>query len=195
MLNTFVLAFIPLFVAFDVLGTLPLYLKFTSTPDLSTRNRHLRDSLLTSFITALIFVIVGYKVMTYLGISMNDFLIARGIIIFITAVKEIMSEHAESAAADEMFGVVPLGIPLLAGRAVLATSLIIWDVYKYYYFLASLFLNLVICGVVSKFSVIILKVLGKRLIGALSRIFSLIIASIAIAFIRKGFQGLQINVV
>ena len=195
MVNTFLLAFIPLFVAFDVLGLLPIYLKFTSALDFRTRNRHLRDSLLTSFITALIFVIVGNKVMTYLGISMNDFLIAGGIVILITAIKETVSERSEPAAANEMFGVVPLGIPLLAGPAVLATSVIIWNVYEYYYFLASLFLNIVICGVVLKFSDIILKVLGKRLIWALSKIFSLIIASIAIMFIRKGLQGFQINII
>jgi len=46
-----------------------------------------------------------------------------------------------------------------------------------------------------KFSDIILKVLGKRLIWVLSKIFSLIIASIAIMFIRKGLQGFQINII
>jgi multiple antibiotic resistance protein len=116
MANTFLLPFIPLFVAFDVFGILPIYLKFTSVLDFRTRNRHLRDSLLTSFITALIFVIVGNQVMTYLGISMNDFLMAGGIVIFITALKEIVSELSEPAAADEMFGVVPLGIPFLPDR-------------------------------------------------------------------------------
>jgi len=189
MIDTFLLAFIPLFVAFDVLGILPIYLKFTSTLDAKTKNRHLRDSILTSFLTALIFVIVGNKVMMYLGISMNDFLVAGGIVIFITAIKEIISGPSEPKIANDMFGVVPLGIPLLAGPAVLATSVIIWNVYEYYYFLTSLVLNIIICGVVLKFSDVILKLLGKRLVEALSKVFSLIIASIAIMFIRKGLQG------
>ena len=50
-------------------------------------------------------------------------------------------------------------------------------------------LNIIICGIVLKFSDVILKILGKRLIEALSKVFSLIIASIAIMFIRKGLQG------
>jgi multiple antibiotic resistance protein len=189
MIDIFFLAFIPLFVAFDVLGILPIYLKFTSTLDSKTKNRHLRDSLLTSFLTAIIFVVAGNKVMMYLGITMNDFLVAGGIVIFITAIKEIISGPSEPETADEMFGVVPLGIPLLAGPAVLATSVIIWNVYEYYYFFISLFLNIIICGVVLKFSNVILKVLGKRLVEALSKVFSLIIASIAIMFIRRGLQG------
>ena len=189
MVNTFLLAFIPLFVAFDVLGILPIYIKFTSNLDSKTKNRQLRDSLLTSFLTALIFVIVGNRVMMYLGISMKDFLIAGGIVIFITAIKEIISGVSEPDIANDMFGVVPLGIPLLAGPAVLATSVIIWNVYEYYYFLISLVLNIIICGIILKFSDIIYKVLGKRIVGALSKVFSLIIASIAIMFIRKGLQG------
>ncbi|HVN96048.1 MAG TPA: MarC family protein [Syntrophorhabdaceae bacterium] len=190
MVNTFLFAFIPLFVAFDVLGILPIYIKFTLNLDSTTRNKHLRDSLITSFLTALIFVIIGNRVLTYLGISIRDFLIAGGIVIFITAIKDIVSDHTEPMQENEMFGVVPLGIPLLAGPAVLATSAILWNEYEHVYYMISLILNIVICGTVLKFSSLISKILGKRLIEALSKIFSLIIASIAIMFIRKGFQGM-----
>jgi multiple antibiotic resistance protein len=192
MVNTFLLAFIPLFVAFDVLGILPIYMKVSATLDKKTRNRHIRDSLLTAFFTTLIFVIVGNKIMTYLGISMKDFRVAGGIVIFAPAIKEIISGSSQPEASNDMFGVVPLGIPLLAGPAVLATSVIIWNVYEYYYFLTSLFLNIVICGIVLKFSDIMLKIFGKRFIEALSKVFNLIIASIAIMFIRKGLQGFNI---
>ncbi len=192
MVNTFLLAFIPLFVAFDVLGVLPIYMKVSASFDKKTRNRHIRDSLFTAFFTTLIFVIVGNKIMSYLGISMNDFLVAGGIVIFATAIKEIISGSSQPDTANDMFGVVPLGIPLLAGPAVLATSVIIWNVYEYYYFLISLILNTIICGIVLKFSDIMLKILGKRLIEALSKVFNLIIASIAIMFIRKGLQGFNI---
>jgi len=192
MVNTFLLAFIPLFVAFDVLGILPIYMKISAGFDKKTRSRHIRDSLFTAFFTTLIFVIVGNKIMTYLGISMNDFLVAGGIVIFATAIKEIISGSSQPDTANDMFGVVPLGIPLLAGPAVLATSVIIWNVYEYYYFLISLLLNTIICGIVLKFSDIMLKILGKRLIEALSKVFNLIIASIAIMFIRKGLQGFSV---
>ena len=148
MVNIFLLAFIPLFVAFDVLGILPVYMKVSATLDKKTRNRHIRDSLFTAFFTTLIFVIVGNKIMTYLGISMNDFLVAGGIVIFATAIKEIISGSSEPDMSTDMFGVVPLGIPLLAGPAVLATSVIIWNAYEYYYFLTSLLLNIIICGIV-----------------------------------------------
>ena len=89
-----------------------------------------------------------------------------------------------------MFGVVPLGVPLLAGPAVLATSVIVLNQYGYWYFLLSLVLNLAVCAVVLHFSPYILTFLGKRFVEAISKVFSLIIASIAIMFIRTGLQGL-----
>jgi multiple antibiotic resistance protein len=67
MIDTFLLSFIPLFVAFDVLGVLPIYIRFTASMDAARKTRHLRDSLLTAFTISLIFVIVGNRVMTYLG--------------------------------------------------------------------------------------------------------------------------------
>ncbi len=189
MIDTFLLSFIPLFVAFDVIGVLPMYIKLVMHLDKNKRIKNLRDSIFTAFALTLVFVIIGNKVMTYLGISINDFLVAGGIVLFIIAAKDIIRGYEEPLSEHDMFGVVPLGVPLLAGPAVLTTSIIIRNNYGFYYFLLSLVLNLVICAVVLKFSEYILRYLGKKFIEALSKIFSLIIASIAIMFIRKGLQG------
>ena len=191
MLSDFWLSFIPLFIAFDVFGVLPLYIRFIHRLDDARRKRNLRESLITAFFTALLFVIMGSKVMEYLGISIEDFLIAGGIVLFIIAAKYIIVGQDENLEEDEMYGVVPLGVPLLSGPAVLATSIIIRNQYGFTYFFVSLALNLVICAVVLKFSQYIIKYLGKRFVEALSKVFSLIIASIAIMFIRKGLQGLS----
>ena len=188
MIDTFLLAFIPLFVAFDVLGLLPLYIKFTMSMDGRQRAKLLRDSLFTAFMISLVFVIIGNQVMTYLGISMKDFLIAGGIVIFITAVRDLIAGHGKPEGS-EWIGIVPLGVPLLAGPAVLATSIIIWKEYPIYYYLISLILNITICWVVLHFSGLILKILGPRVVEALSKVMSLIVASIAIMFIRRGIEG------
>lgn len=190
MLSDFWLSFIPLFIAFDVFGVLPLYIKFIHRLDDERRKKNLRDSLLTAFFTALLFVILGSKIMEYLGISIKDFLIAGGIVLFIIAAKDIIVGQNETLKDDEMYGVVPLGVPLLSGPAVLATSIIIRSNYGFVYFLVSLVLNLIVCAIVLKFSQYIIKYLGKRFVEAMSKVFSLIIASIAIMFIRKGLQGM-----
>ncbi|MEN6615822.1 MAG: MarC family protein [Syntrophorhabdus sp.] len=188
MIDTFLLAFIPLFVAFDAIGLLPLYIKYTQSMDVRMRRKLLRDSLATAFTISIIFVVIGNRIMTYLGISMQDFLIAGGIIIFITSVKDLIAGHGKPED-NELLGVVPLGVPLLAGPAVLATSIIIWKEYPFYYYIISLLVNIAICWVVLYFSGFLLKILGPRVVEALSKVFGLIIASIAIMFIRRGIQG------
>mgnify|MGYP001768683808 FL=1 len=190
MLSDFWLSFIPLFIAFDVFGVLPLYIKFIHKLDEERRRKNLRDSLLTAFFTSLLFVVIGSKIMEYLGISIKDFLIAGGIVLFVIAAKDIIVGQSETLKDDEMYGVVPLGVPLLAGPAVLATSIIIRSNYGFVYFFVSLVVNLIICTIVLKFSQYIIKYLGKRFVEAMSKVFSLIIASIAIMFIRKGLQDI-----
>ena len=190
MLDNFLFSFIPLFVAFDALGLLPLYINLTSRLNREQRNRHLRDSIITAFGIALVFVVIGNRIMMYLGITLRDFLIAGGIVLFIIAIKEILSGQEMPAAEQEKLGVVPLGVPLLTGPAVLATSMIVRNQYGFLYFILSLVINLVICAIVLRFSEHIVKLLGKRFIEAISKVFSLIIASIAVMFIRKGLQGM-----
>lgn len=189
MIDKFLMSFIPLFVAFDVLGILPIYIKFTAHLDAKKRGRQLRDSILTSFFTTLLFVVIGNHVLQYLGIAIRDFFIAGGVVLFIIAVKDIVMGHSEPIIEDDMFGVVPLGVPLLAGPAVLATSIIVRNNYGFYFFLISLLTNLIICWIILKFSEFILKYLGKKFIEALSKVFALVIASIAVMFIRKGLTG------
>jgi multiple antibiotic resistance protein len=58
MLDNLLLSFLPLFVAFDAPGLLPLYIKFTLHVNKEKRNKLLRDSILTAFFIALAFVVV-----------------------------------------------------------------------------------------------------------------------------------------
>jgi multiple antibiotic resistance protein len=119
---------------------------------------------------------------------MKDFLIAGGIVIFITAVKDLIAGHGKPEDSG-LIGIVPLGVPLLAGPAVLATSIIIWKQYPVHYYLISLVLNIGICWLVLRFSGLLLRMMGPRAIEALSKVMGLVVASIAITFIRRGLEG------
>src|SRR3970040_556349 len=54
MLTNFFMTFIPLFVAFDAIGVLPIYMSLTEEMEVSARRRILRDSLITASLTTLI---------------------------------------------------------------------------------------------------------------------------------------------
>ena len=192
MWQNFLKSFIPLFVALDALGTLPLYARFAIDLDKAKRNRVLRDSMATAFLVTLVFITIGNKVLLYLNISMYDFLIAGGVILFIISTRDLIGGGRNDLAGQEdLFAVVPLGVPLLAGPAVLATSLIIFNSFGFLYVLLSLLLNLLIAGAIFKYSLAILRFVSRRWVEAISKVFVLLLASIAIMFIRTGLQGMR----
>ncbi len=193
MWEDFLKSFIPVFVALDVLGVLPLYARFSLNLDGKKRSKVLRESIFTAFLITLGFIALGNEILKYLNISIQDFLIAGGVILFIIAAREIMGGGREDLAGHEdLFAVVPLGVPLLAGPALLTTSLIIFNSYGFFYILVSLVLNLLIAGLIFKYSLVILKFISRRWVEAISKVFVLLLASIAIMFVRTGLQGLNV---
>jgi len=192
MLDHFLRSFIPVFIALDVLGVLPLYAAFSMDLDEKRRRRVLRESIITAFFVTLGFVLLGNRILTYLNIAIEDFLIAGGIILFIIAVRDLIGPAREDLAGQEdLFAVVPLGVPLLAGPALLATSLIIFNSFGIGYVLVSLVLNLLIAGAVFKYSLTILRFVSRRWVVAMSKVFLLFLASIAVMFVRTGLQMLH----
>jgi multiple antibiotic resistance protein len=191
MWESFLKSFIPLFFALDALGVLPLYARFSVNLDKAKRDKVLRDSIITAFLVTLIFIVFGNKVLLYLNISIHDFLIAGGVILFIISARDLVGGGRDDPAGQEdLFAVVPLGVPLLAGPAVLTTSLIIFNSFGFFYVLVSLLLNLLIAGMIFKYSLTILRFVSRRWVEAISKVFVLLLASIAIMFIRTGLQGL-----
>ncbi|OPY61941.1 MAG: putative antibiotic transporter [Syntrophorhabdaceae bacterium PtaU1.Bin034] len=193
MWEAFLKSFIPIFVALDVLGVLPLYARFSIGLDEKKRKRVLRESIVTAFLVTISFIAIGNEILDYLNISIEDFLIAGGIILFIIAVRDLLGGGREDLVGqDDLFAVVPLGVPLLAGPALLATSLIIFNTFGFIYVLVALVLNLALAGIIFKYSLLILRFISRRWIEAMAKVFILFLASIAIMFIRTGLQGLQV---
>ena len=191
MLDHFLKSFIPVFIALDVLGVLPLYASFSMDLDEKRKKRVLRDSIITAFFVTIGFVILGNQILLYLNIAIEDFLIAGGVILFIIAARDLIGLNREDLAGQEdLFAVVPLGVPLLAGPALLATSLIIFNTLGFAYVLVSVVLNLLIAGAAFRYSFLILRLVSRRWVVAMSKVFLLLLASIAVMFIRTGLQGL-----
>jgi multiple antibiotic resistance protein len=190
MWDTFLKVFIPLFVAFDVVGVLPIYAAFASGLDADKRAMVLRDSIATAFFVAGGFALLGQRILAYLGITIGDFYIAGGIILFGLAGREILGGgRVEAAGHEDLFAVVPLGVPLLAGPAVLTTTLILYATFGLVYVLASLALNLFICWIAFKYSVLLVRFVSRRWLEVLSKVVVLLLAGIAIMFIRTGLES------
>ena len=189
MINTFILAFIPVFVAVDAIGLVPLFINLTREYTPSEKQRIILQSMSTALILAVGFIFLGKIVFRALGITIGDFMIAGGSILFCIAIIDIIrTEPKKRTPINHELGAVPLGTPLIVGPAVLTTSLIIIDLYGLAPTLVSVFANVILAGFILKFSDVITRAVGILGLRALSKVISLFLAAIAIMMVRKGIM-------
>ena len=109
------LPFIPLFVAFDALGILPIFVSLTSEMTQPERKKVVSQSTVTGFLAGIGFLVAGKSVFDLLGITVSDFKVAGGILLFIIAVVDLIFPERTRTFPKETLGVVPIGIPLIVG--------------------------------------------------------------------------------
>jgi multiple antibiotic resistance protein len=182
------LPFIPLFVAFDALGVLPIFVSFTSEMKQSERRRVIRQSTLTAFLVSIGFLVAGKWVFALLGISVSDFKIAGGILLFIIAIVELIFPERTRTFPKETMGVVPIGIPLIVGPAVLTLLLMIVNTYGYVSTLLCLVLNLLIVWFVFRQSQWIMRLMKEGGTKGVAKVSSLLLAAFAMMMIRMGIK-------
>ena len=142
LLEDFLKAFIPLFVAIDPVGLAAIFLGLGQGIAPPQRQRIARQATITGGAVALGFLFLGQTMFAALGISVNDFQIAGGLILFILAARDLIHSAVEAEKLPEDFGVVPLGMPLIAGPALIATLLVLAHKVGYGVTLAALTVNL-----------------------------------------------------
>jgi len=191
-LSAFSLAFIPLFVAMEPLGVIPIYATMTRPFTHEQRRRVLNYSLLTATLITLAFLIVGKAVFYALGITIGDFQIAGGLVLLCIAIYDIVmtSRGNIEMKLTSGIGIVPLGTPLIAGPAALTTLLMLNDLYGFTVTVCALGLNLLIIWLAFLWSDSIMKYLGENGSRGISKVISLLLAAIAVMMIRRGIEGI-----
>lgn len=188
-LRDFVQAFIPLFVAIDPIGLAALFLGLGQGVAAEQRQRIARQATLTGGGVALAFLFLGQSIFQALGISVSDFQIAGGVILFVLAARDLISPGGEGEKLSEDFGIVPLGMPLIAGPALITTLLLLAQTLGWLTALLALSANLVIVVLALHYSDWLARKIRPTGMRAISKIISMLLAAIAISMIRKGWHA------
>lgn len=185
----FILSFIALFVAIDVIAVIPLYMTLTEKLNDSQRLRLLNQALFTAGIVALLFLLLGNFVFNIFGITEADFKVGGGIVLLTISVLDLVTSNSDDRrGGTSEVGVVPIGIPLIIGPAALTSILVSSNSYGFWVTLISLLLNLLIVWVVFHNSKRIRKMIGDGASAAMAKVASLFLAAIAVAMIRSGIM-------
>lgn len=175
-------------VAIDAPGVLPIYLVLTDGIEIREKKRIVRESVFTALLVTLLFVLLGRAVFNILGILVEDFMIAGGILLLIISISDMLNAGAARTVVAPASGVVPLGTPLLAGPATLTTCLLLVGNYGYLPVIFSLIVNLILAWLLFDKADVIVRKIGINGTRVITRLASLLLAAIAVRMIRLGIS-------
>lgn len=185
-LHPFWLSLIPIMVALDAPGTLPLYVAMTEGLKVRERKRIVRQSIITAFLITIGFAFLGRAVFIALGILVEDFMIAGGIVLLIIAIIDIVRAGEKKVTISPTIGVVPLGTPLIAGPATLTTTLVLVGNFGYLPVILSLVVNILLAWLIFAQAERIIRIIGIHGSRAFAKVAALLLAAIAVKMIRSG---------
>jgi multiple antibiotic resistance protein len=189
--SKFLLAFIPLFVAIDPIGLAAIFLGLGRNVDRAERQKIANQATWTGGLVALGFLFLGQSIFKAVGISVSDFQVAGGLILFILAARDLVQSAVEPEKLPPDFGVVPLGMPLIAGPASITTLLVLAQ--NHVVGLVTILIALAVNLALVVFALHYSDWLGRRIGGtglrAISKIISMLLAAIAVSMIRQGLRA------
>lgn len=188
--------FIPIFVAVDAIGNIPIFISMVEGIGKKHRRRVIIESVTTATVIAILFMFIGKWVLRFIGITISDFQVAGGLLLFIISVYLLLpgiSKGLLYANHSKDAGVFPLGTPLITGPAVLTTTLIILDEFGLWLTFLSLAINMIFVWVTLVKADFIMKALGASGTRAFSKIMYILLAAIGVMMVRRGITGVFIR--
>ena len=207
-LNAFIAAFLPLFVALNIPGVLPLYIGMTESMEARARRTLLLRAMTVAVVLALLMLFAGEVIFRTLGITVHDLRVGGGLILLVLSITDLVfgdmkkrrggnGDTQDDFDADEAheMAVVPLGIPLIIGPAAITTILVTQGQFGIVLTLGSILINMSLVYAAFAFGPRLLARFGTGFSKAVAKVASLFLAAIAVAMIRAGIVGMlaQIN--
>jgi|SRR6185312_8698517 len=202
-----VLALSSIFFLVDPFAALPTFLAVTAGQDDAKRRKTARKASLTAFVVLTTFAIAGSFIFKMFGITLPAFEIAGGVILLLIGLdmleakrsptQESSSETAEAASKDDV-GIVPLGIPMLAGPGAITSVMVLvgqvpglmsWEMGA---IVASIAITAAICYVVLGGAARVARLMGETGIRILVRIMGLLLVALAVQYFVNGMVDLGV---
>ena len=189
MIRGLLLTFIPLSVAVDIVAVVLVYLGIGVRLPEPARRRLILEATITAAAVGLGFLFAGDAILRFLGVTVGDFQIAGGLLLLVLSIHDLLHPDMPLRQPGTRPGVVPLGIPMIAGPAVLTTLITLARTHGYALTVSAYVLNLVIVWAALRWASLVGRLLGEAGGRAITKVLSLVLAAIAVTFIRRGVMS------
>jgi multiple antibiotic resistance protein len=199
------LAFSSIFFLVDPFAALPTFLAVTEGSDAARRKRMARKASLTALVFLSLFALGGQYIFKLFGITLPAFEIAGGIILLLIGLDMLEAKRSATqeatgdtvaASSKEDAGIVPLGIPMLAGPGSITSVMVLvgqaktrWQMMA---ILGAIAITAGICYLVLGNSDRVAKALGDTGIRILVRIMGLLLVALAVQYFVNGMADLGV---
>jgi len=176
---------IQLFAIMNPIGTIPIFLSFTSRLESNERQKIVNTT--TTIITALLFTfsLFGPLILGALNVSVASFKLGGGILLLVLAIDMLSGlSRSKSVELDEV-AVVPLATPLLVGPGTMTTLIVLSGTHAIINVLVGAIIAAAGVYLTLRFSPLLISLLGKNGIRTVSRIMSVILAAVAAQMIHS----------
>src|SRR5258708_31604619 len=136
-MNAYIESFLPLFVAINAPGIIPIYLSVTENLTQAERRRLTLQAMVTVLVIAVLILFAGQLIFSLLGITVNDLRVGGGLILLVLSISNLIfgdfrrRDPGVEDGGGSTVGVVPLGIPLIMGPAAITSILVSREAYGY----------------------------------------------------------------
>lgn len=143
-------------------------------------------SVAVAFVLMLVFLFSGKLLFGLLGVSFSSFMVAGGVILLLLGIEEILGLEFSRKSADTKVAAVVIGTPLLCGPGAITSVVILAEKHGYFIPLLAVGLALFATWVILVLAETIAKVLGERIIEVFSRVMGLLLAAMAVEYVKEG---------
>ena len=196
-----VVTYTSLLAIINPLGAVPLYLALTGGYAPDHRRRTVLRAIVTSWMVLVAFALLGAEILRFFGITTHAFKIAGGILFFgigwdmlqarRSRVKSTPEEEIEGAEKSDI-GIIPLGIPTLAGPGAITTIIALVSTAPDWPHMLVLHASIVAVLLTSLLVLLVapllFRVLGRTGLNVLTRLMGLLVMVIGVQFVIDGVR-------
>lgn len=200
-----VTTFVAIFAIVNPLGAMTFFVVLTRAYPKDLKKRVIQKAVLAATITLLVFAFLGNYIFAAFSTTIHSFRIAGGLLLFSIAYSMMQGERSrtqltpqdrQEALEREAVGIVPIGIPMLAGPGAITTVMVLMaaasspvDMAAVAIIIASILVTIGVTWLLLTESDRVFRRIGRMGAYAISRIMGLILAAIAVQFVILGIQG------
>jgi len=181
-----------LFAVVNPIGNIPVYADLTRDLQDRERKRVMNLAVLTALGVVIVFTLIGDWSLAYLfNVTVDDLQIAGGILLFIIAVRGIMSPGVMYPHSKDrmMVAVFPIAFPIMVGPGALTVTIITTQAIGHVLMIVTAVVTFFFVFLIARNANTLMRLTGPYASMMIARLLYIFLAAKAVAMILHGISG------